>query len=120
MTPPAMTPEQISEAALLYTDHEWTAVDIAEHFDLDPRVVRRALVNAGVALRPQSAAPVLRIKQCTRCLHFLPVGLFSWSGTADKRRLQSQCIDCTNQRESDRWTVDVQPLAAALGNWRMQ
>lgn len=117
----SLTAEQWDEAVLLYTEHEWDTVELSEHFGITRQAMARGLVRRGVAMRASTqAAPQLRIKQCTRCLHFLPVGLFSWSGTANKRRLQSQCIDCTNQRESDRWTVDVQPLAAALGNWRMQ
>lgn len=119
-TPPAMTPEQVSEATLLYTEHEWTATEIAEHLEKDPRVVRRALVGAGVALRPQAAAPVLRIKQCTRCLHFLPVGLFSWSGTSENRRIQSWCTDCTNTQREPALTYEPGPLADAMHTWRMQ
>lgn len=117
-TPPAMSAEQIAEAALLYTEHEWPVPDIAEHFDVGVTTVRRKLLEAGVELRPTGPAPVLRIKQCTKCLQFLPVGMFSWCGSGDNRRLQSHCTDCTNHRDkTPEWNTNPAPLTAAVNTW---
>ena len=116
-----LTPEQKDEAAMLYTEHEWSIYDLAEHFECSRPTVASALLKAGVALRPShQAQPALRMKQCTNCLHFLPVGLFSWVGRSDKRRIASWCNACTAHPKPAPWRVDPQPLADALGTWRTQ
>lgn len=63
---------------------------------------------------------LLRVKQCTNCLHFRPVALFKYTQKAGgQRRLQSWCRDCTAQRtKHDHWTPDPSALSQALNNWK--
>lgn len=122
--PPVFTdPAQIEEATLLYTEHEWTLADIAEHFDIGVTTVKRRLVEAGVALRPAHTLDdsALKVKQCSHCLHFLPVGLFSFRDAA-KRRRASWCLDCTQASVGNEppMQVNPQPLAAVINTWRLQ
>lgn len=117
-------PAQIAEAVLLYTEHEWTLADIAEHFEVGNTTVKRRLVEAGVTLRPAHTLDdtALKIKQCSHCLHFLPVGLFSFRDPS-KRRRASWCMDCTlacANNTDTQWNPDPQPLAAAINTWRPQ
>lgn len=113
-----LSPEQMQEAALLYTEHEWPTSDIAEHFGVCKGSVANALLKVGVALRPKhQTPPVLRVKQCAACLHFLPVGMFSGSD-AKRTKLASWCMSCTNNPRTKPWQTDPAPLTQALNHWR--
>lgn len=119
---PALTPQQIDQVCQLYDDHGWSQGELAEHFGTSQTTVRKALLARGVELRPSSQAqPELRMKQCGSCLHFLPVGLFSWAGGAGRsRRLQSWCKACTAHPKPQPWRADARPLAQAIQTWSLQ
>lgn len=119
MTPAALSPQQDEEAALLYTACEWPVSDIAEHFGVSNTAVLSALHRQGVEMRPTNqAGPTLRVKQCAKCLHFLPAAHFSWSGTKAKRKLQAWCNGCTAHPKPAAWITNPAPLAQAMNHWR--
>lgn len=115
---PALTPAQTEEAAQLYAFHDWPASDIAEHFGVSKTAVQNALVRAGSRLRAAEPEKAIRVKQCAKCLHFLPVGAFYLGGPPHRRRLESWCNDCKNHPLPKPWDANPAPLAQALTNWR--
>lgn len=118
MTPPALSPEQREEAAMLYTACGWTTGDIAEHFEVSSSAVLGALRANNVAVRPVNyRGPELKVKQCPRCLHFLPLLAFHGRG-ANRERLAAWCMDCTRHPRTDNLILNPAPLAQALNAWR--
>lgn len=118
--PPALSAAQADEAVLLYTEHEWPTPDIAEHFGVSANAARHALNERGVGMRPKgNQAPPLKVKQCTHCLHFLPMGMFAFLN-AEKRNRASWCTPCTAHPTPAPWRTDPQPLTQAVGTWRLQ
>lgn len=117
MRQPALSPAQMDEAALLYDEHGWSAADIAEHFDVSENAVRTALRVRGIEMRPKgTATQPLRVKQCPRCLHFLPLWMFS-GRDASRALLSSWCVDCTNAGPTPKLIINPQPLATAVQQW---
>lgn len=117
MRHPALSPEQMDEAALLYSEHGWSAADIADHFDVSENAARTALRLRGVEMRPKgTATQPLRVKQCPRCLHFLPLGMFS-GRDASRETLASWCMDCTAHPADPRPIFNPQPLAQVCQQW---
>lgn len=117
MMPHALTPQQMDEAAMLYEEHGWSAADIAEHFDVSENAARTALRVRGVEFRPKgNASQALRVKRCERCLHFLPLALFS-GRDASRTKLASWCMSCTAQPADPRPHFNPQPLAQVCQQW---
>lgn len=112
-----LKPEQMDEAALLYSEHGWSAADIGEHFGVSANAVRTALRVREVEMRPKgNTTPALRVKQCARCLHFLPLSLFS-GRDASRETVASWCMSCTAQPAEPRLNFNPQPLATAVQHW---
>lgn len=117
MRPPALSPAQMDEAALLYDEHGWSAADIGEHFGVSENAARTALRVRGIEMRPKgNATPPLRVKQCARCLHFLPLSLFS-GRDASRETLASWCMSCTAQPADPQPIFNPQPLAQVCQQW---
>lgn len=117
MRPLALKPEQMDEAAMLYSEHGWSAADIGEHFGVSENAARTALRVREVDMRPKgNAAPTLRVKQCARCLHFLPLALFS-GRDATRGKLASWCMSCTAQPADPQMNFNPKPLAQVCQQW---
>ncbi len=61
--PRALTPNQVTEARTLYATGRYTLADIAQAYGVGRNTIARALVRAGVTLRPRGGP---RTRQETR------------------------------------------------------
>lgn len=110
-----LTEAQKAEAKVLHVEHRWPTADIGDHFGVSYRTINRALLGMGVT--PTHSQPVLRMKQCSCCLRFLPMGLFGFKDTTRTGR-HSWCNSCTNHPKPAPWQTNPAPLTQALSTWR--